>query len=130
MITDPQILNGLVCPYCNRPSQLVDSKVIYGTSYGNIYLCAPCNAYVGTHKGDNRTALGRLANSELRELKKQAHAAFDPLWRNRIVGTRHKAYKWLSQQLGIPREYTHIGMFDVAECQRVIDISNSLKLIP
>ncbi len=126
MITDQNILSGKVCPYCGRPSELVDSAIIYGTSYGNIYLCTPCNAYVGVHKGDGVTALGRLANSELREYKKRAHAAFDPIWKNNIMH-RSKAYSWLSKQLNIPGALTHIGMFDVEECKKVIEVCNQQK---
>jgi len=45
-----------------------------------IYLCRSCDAYVGVHKGTDKPK-GRLANAELREYKKKAHSAFDPLWR-------------------------------------------------
>ena len=33
---------------------LVDSAVIYGRSYGPIYLCIICGAYVGCHPGSTR----------------------------------------------------------------------------
>ena len=33
-----------------------------------------------------------------------------------------EAYKWLSEQLGMPRKDTHIGMFDVDQCKRVVEI--------
>ncbi|MBL4653702.1 MAG: hypothetical protein JKY53_12705 [Flavobacteriales bacterium] len=51
------------CNYCNNLATLIDSKIIYGSSKGNIYLCSnypSCNAYVGVHKGDN-WPLGTLA---------------------------------------------------------------------
>ena len=35
---------------------------------------------------------------------------------------RHQAYKWLSDQLGIPPEYTHIGMFKKETCQKVVKL--------
>lgn len=35
--------------------------------------------------------------------------------------TRRNAYKWLSSALGIPAEQTHIGMFDVAMCEKVVE---------
>lgn len=54
-----EILTGKVCPYCGRPTEFVDSSVIYGRSYGMIYLCRDCRAYVGVHKGTDQ-ALGRL----------------------------------------------------------------------
>ena len=45
-----------VCPYCGAVSILTDSKVVYGKSYGMIYLCRnypKCDAYVGVHKRTN-----------------------------------------------------------------------------
>lgn len=117
-------MKEVYCDYCGRRAEFVDSKVVYGRSYGMIYLCRchPGYAFVGVHKGTDRP-LGRLADMELRELKKQAHAAFDPLWKEgRFKGHRKAAYAWLSEQMGLPQEKTHIGMFDTAQCERVVQI--------
>lgn len=112
------------CPYCGRQAEYVDSSVVYGRSYGMIYLCRNCMAYVGVHKGTDEP-LGRLANAKLRYWKKKAHEAFDPLWkRGPFRGHRSRAYRWLSKEMGLPIEETHIGMFDIADCQRVIQIIN------
>lgn len=116
---------GLICPYCRCQTELIDSKEIYGTSYGWIYICRPCDAYVGCHKnGDPEEvpiALGRLANAELREWKKKAHSLFDRIWKMKYLNenqlTRKEAYAWLSRMLGIEEKYCHIGMFDVAQCR-------------
>ena len=127
-----EILSGKVCPYCGKKTEYVDSSVIYGRSYGMIYLCRDCMAYVGVHKGTDQ-ALGRLANAELREAKKEAHYYFDQIaktslinkiWHEYIPGisNRNKAYLWLSKKMGIPREMCHIGIFDVEECKRVVEI--------
>lgn len=97
-----------------------------------IYICKPCNAYVGVHKGTDK-AFGRLANEELRGAKILAHFYFDQIartslinkiWREYIPGftNRNKAYLWLSRQLNIPIEQCHIGMFDVEQCNRVAEI--------
>jgi len=126
VITDPEVLSGLKCPYCGNKTAYADSSVIYGKSYGMIYLCKPCDAYVGVHKTDNATALGRLANAELRAAKKEAHHYFDQLWKHGHM-RRQSAYKWLSRALNIEPEYTHIGMFDVEECNKVVE-SVKLKL--
>lgn len=119
------IINAKVCPYCGDKPKLVDSEVIYGTSYGMVYYCEPCNAYVGVHKHNNKP-LGRLANKELREAKKQAHFYFDQIWKKGkqkgINNARHKLYIWLSKQLNIPLKYTHIGMFDIENCNNVINL--------
>lgn len=114
----------VICPYCGAKARFADSAEVYGgRSYGMAYICSnypSCDAYVGVHKG-TVTPLGRMANAELREAKKQAHAAFDPLWKNGRF-PRKLAYLWLSEQLGMAREDCHIGMFDVATCRRVVDI--------
>lgn len=111
------------CDYCGRRAEYVDSAEIYhGKSYGMIYLCRPCRAYVGVHDGTNKP-LGRLADAELREWKKRAHAAFDPIWQQgRFRKKRNKAYAWLAEKMGLTKEETHIGMFDVPQCKQVIQI--------
>lgn len=108
------------CDYCGHRAEYVDSKVVYGTSYGMIYLCRRCDAYVGVHKGTD-APLGRLANAELRHWKKVAHANFDPLWKNGDM-QRNQAYAWLSEKMGLPKNKTHIGMFDVSQCKQVVFI--------
>ena len=108
----------VICDYCGMPAHFVDSSLIYGRSYGMVYYCPDCRAWVGVHKGTD-IPLGRLADEELRKYKKLAHAAFDPIWR-RGLSTRRKAYSWLSEQMGIPEEKTHIGMFDVEQCKQAI----------
>jgi len=90
-----------------------------------VYLCRPCDAYVGVHKGTDRP-LGRLANAELRHWKNAAHASFDPLWQfGKYRGRRNDAYRWLAEKMGLPEEKTHIGMFDVAQCQKVIILTET-----
>ena len=112
----------ITCDYCGRPAQFIDSAVVYGRSYGMIYYCPPCGAWVGVHRGTNKP-LGRLANAELRDWKKKAHAAFDPLWQGGRM-KRDAAYAWLARQMKLPEKLTHIGMFDVSECKRVVTICN------
>jgi hypothetical protein len=126
---------SIFCPYCSKEAAYTSSAQVYGgRDYGRIYLCSPCEAWVGVHKGTDKP-LGRLADKELREWKKKAHAAFDPLWqaklRNRRAerGPEYKqfwargsGYKWLAEQLGISKTECHIGMFDVGMCKRVVEI--------
>ena len=118
-----QILAGKICPYCGRPTELIDSAEVYhGYSFGPIYICRQCDAYVGCHKGTTR-AMGRLANADLRKWKHQAHEAFDKLWKGEgKIMNRHQAYKFLSEKLGLPPKYTHIGMFKPETCKKVIEI--------
>jgi hypothetical protein len=119
------------CPYCGYPSALASSAEVYGgRDYGPIYICRTCDAYVGCHKGTTKP-LGRLANKELREWKKKAHAVFDPVWelpRESLLQSgfrgppRSKAYARLAYLLGIPFNDCHIGMFDVEQCKQVVDL--------
>lgn len=87
------------------------------------YSCAPCKAYVGCHPGTERP-LGRLANAQLRSAKMAAHNNFDQLWKKKKM-KRHVAYARLSDKMGIPREKTHIGMFDVTQCLTVVYLVRS-----
>ena len=103
----------IYCDYCGHKAALVDDSEIYGRSFGHTaYLCRNCGAYVGCH-GRTDKPLGRLADATLRKWKMAAHASFDPLWKTGpFRGRRKAAYGWLAEQMGLPIEKTHIGMFD------------------
>jgi hypothetical protein len=118
---DDDVLHGRKCPYCEGAPQLVDSVMLYGTSYGMMWLCQTCDAYVGIHKDSDNIPLGRLANRELRYWKKEAHASFDPIWKTGKM-KRKQAYTWLCSQLQIERRLTHIGMFNVTQCRSVVAV--------
>jgi zinc-finger-containing domain len=118
------------CPNCGDRVGLVSNKVIYGREYGEwpwAYRCnnSKCDSYVGLHPFTN-IPLGKLANPATREARKQAKAAFNPLW-ERGTMDRTVAYKWLAYQLGIENfEECHIGWFGVAMCERVIDVCSKM----
>jgi hypothetical protein len=108
---------------------VVTGKSIYphrpGLYSKYFYLCADCNAYVGCHAGgDGKQPLGRLANSELRTAKQAAHAAIDPHWRTGKL-SRKEVYKRLANLLAIPIRETHIGMFDVEQCRKVVRLGTT-----
>lgn len=71
-----------VCPYCNRKAVLLmnSSELYYNhINYGPVWICRPCDAWVGCHKNQSGSRIvpkGRLANAELRKAKIEAHAAF------------------------------------------------------
>ena len=117
----------LTCPYCNGKAVLVHSSVVYpGSDYGNLWVCEnypECDSYVGCRRfrANGDEPLGSLANAELREARKRAHAAFDPLWQSTRFISRSDAYRWLSEELEIPENECHIGMFDVSQCRRVCE---------
>ena len=113
---------SLICSYCSCHSKLVSGSAIYKNRPDlddlKFYLCKPCDAYVGVHKGTVKP-LGRLANAELRKAKMAAHARFDPLWKSGTM-KRKEAYKHLADLLGIHPSDCHIGMFDVDMCKKVL----------
>ncbi len=75
------------------------------------------------HPGTD-TPLGTLANEELRRYRKAAHYWFDQIWKKPLrITTRYKAYGWLAEQLKLPRESTHIGMFEKERCEKTIRLS-------
>lgn len=116
-----EIMRQVICDYCGRPAKLVESIMVYQHDHGNIWYCPDCHAWVGVHKATNEP-LGRLADAELRLWKRQAHRAFDPLWRGKEKRTRRWAYEWLAGEMGLPLERAHIGMFDVEQCKQAIKI--------
>lgn len=118
------------CPYCNIPAIRATGENIYphrkDLYHKRFYLCPQCGAYVGCHPGTWKE-LGRLADSELRTAKSNAHAVFDRLWRDGAKMSRREAYAWLSKSMGIPSTETHIGMFDVEQCKLVVELVNARR---
>lgn len=119
----------LECRYCGEPARLVNGKQIYpyraDLAELKFWRCAPCNAWVGVHNG-TETPLGILAKAELRKLKSQVHALFDPIWKEKRM-KRSKAYRWLAEGLGIPKDECHVGMFDEARCKAAIVMLSQLQ---
>lgn len=126
-----------MCPYCRMSAILKPDSAVYRRSYGGmVWLCVPCEAWVGCHRNSKRHApLGRLAKAPLRVLKVRAHAEFDALWQAamRLRGwtkteARLRAYTWLAGEMGLQVVHTHIGFFDEAQTQRVIDLCTLFNL--
>ena len=121
---------GLTCPYCREYAELLfDSTILYGRDLGVRWVCFPCDAYVGVHKGSRTYApLGSLANAELREWRIKAHKVFDPIWRHceakRKISrekARSEGYKWLSESLNIKEKECHMGRLTLENCKRVVE---------
>ena len=71
------------CPYCDGVIEFLSSSesIYHGRDYGPVYICKPCQAWVGCHRGTIKP-LGRLADKELRRAKIAAHDAFDHTAKN------------------------------------------------
>lgn len=138
-----------VCPYCQRPSVPATGLDIYpdrpDLSLLKFFRCIPCDARVGTHKADGRP-LGTLANANLRRLRNQAHAAFDPLWQDAArqafikskakdkkfftfqAKVRKELYAWLTQSMGLRDDECHIAMFNEDQCRLVMKLCRERAL--
>ncbi len=129
----------VICPYCDKPAPLVDSAVVYrGTSYGLIYYCEGCDAWVRCHEGTTRP-LDRMANAELRKLRTAVHEVFDPAWQKLLKArqrvdpgySKNKArtacYARLAERMNIPVKDCHIANFDPAQCRLAIEIISGGK---
>lgn len=142
MPSDPELLfspssdmpDQPTCPYCVQPAVLTTGKVIYPKRSDlhnkSFWHCAPCDAWVGCHppktpmtngQGDGTVPLGTLANDELRRARRDAHNAFDRIWRYEEVH-RNSAYAWLAGRLNIRINACHIALLDVAQCKRVVEV--------
>lgn len=131
-----------ICPYCGGKVILTDSFVLYGeknkdniydTHKNNcrksdkIYFCTNCNASVGCHKGTSKP-LGTLANFVLRAERRETHRIFDKWWQSNGM-TRSQGYTELAKRMNLPKYKTHIGQFDMAQCEQVIRICCNIQNI-
>lgn len=111
----------VICPYCKSQAEYVDTAVIYrGKSYGMAYLCKPCDAYVGVHKGTD-LPLGTLANKEDRIWRMKAHAAFDPLWKTGNM-KRRDAYSHMQRLMDMSAAEAHISRMTATQCQKLVSL--------
>lgn len=118
------------CPFCAYPAELVTGKEVYKDAYYHnqrVWLCRPCDSYVGCHKGTKRP-LGELADKETREARKRAHLTFDPLWKKGYM-TRSFAYGWMRKQMGLTKEASHIAMMTKEQCYQLADMAVALLRI-
>lgn len=119
-----------VCPHCQAVTIFVRGDVIYphrpDLAEKGFWQCAPCDAYVGCHDGTPEP-LGTPANAELRKARSRAHGEFDVIWKEARLMSRGDAYAWLANKLGISIDGCHIGRFDLATCERVVEFAAELK---
>ena len=129
-----------MCPYCHGQAKFYPrSEAFYnGRDFGPLWACVKpdCMAWVGVHRG-TMVALGTLANKELRILRTQVHAMFDPIWlrrweirsatdpKYRKFMARNGRYKHLAELMHMDRERCHIAMFDENECRLAIKVIQS-----
>jgi hypothetical protein len=119
-------MKAVICPYCGSHAILQDAFVIYRRmGFGQVYQCpnVPCDAYVGVHENTVKSK-GSLADWNLRELRKQVHVVFDPLWRGNRMVERTEVYAAAAQVLSL-KEF-HIGDMRDEQAQAFLDNSDAL----
>jgi hypothetical protein len=125
------VVRSLICPYCKSPANFqYDSKSVYhGKDYGPIYICQPCDAYIGCKRG-TYIPLGRLANAELRAWRKKFRDIFDPKWnppRKYLLdeygdSAKNKAYSRLARIMRMPVQQCHLGNFSVETIKKAVGL--------
>jgi len=110
------------CDLCDRPAMLSTGYDIFPHRRDlyskRFWTCDPCKTRVGCHPYTLRP-LGTMADDETRNWRRQAHNAFDSIWKCTDV-PRIQAYAWLAGALGIEQNDCHIGQMDTAQCKKVI----------
>lgn len=130
----------ILCNHCGQPARLITGEKLYpkrrDLAAKKFWLCTPCGAYVGCHQ-ETEKPYGLLATREERNWRMRAHAAFDPIWQADMEqrkcskhAARNAAYHWLAGWMNIPREDCHIGHFNVAQCQQVLEICTNRRPSP
>lgn len=116
----PNQRRDLTCPDCGDRLVLKDGK--YGIFYGCVkWDETQCKGAHNCHKG-TAEPLGIPGNQEVRHLRKQAHEAFDRLWKDQNLRsmTRDQAYRWMQTNLRLSEKDAHIASLDKAGCEKLI----------
>lgn len=129
MATKKRPPRSIPCGHCRGPARVcrhASEDYPYSRDFGPVYICRPCDAYVGTHPGG--MPKGIPANAEDRALRKQAHALLDPVWQCMVAkrgsnqAARRPVYRWLAAKIGKRKDDTHIAWFVGAELATVLGI--------
>ena len=123
---------NMKCPYCGARAVLRPAAAIGKTKPcyegQRFYVCARypvCDSYVAAHRRSG-LPMGTLADSNLRWLRRDAHAALERFCRERGM-SRSGGYQWLGEQLGIPAEDAHIGKFSEFRCKAVLQMCRQIE---
>lgn len=94
------------------------------------YFQCDCGAYVLCHRG-SYVPMGYPAGERTRAARGAIHHKFlDPLWRNaprnKRKQVRENLYAYLAKKMKLPREKTHVSMFDLGQCHKAIKILHNV----
>lgn len=111
-----------LCPHCGDPMVLRETT-IYRYRNGDprkFYGCRnypKCYSTCAAHP--DGTPASTVADAPTRAARHRAHVAFDQLWQGGLM-PRKEAYRWMREALGMTKAQAHIGLFDEAQCERLI----------
>ena len=100
-----------ICPECGKPAAATTTR------YGVRHDCCGLWSWGGSPLVDARTHEARSA----------AHEAFDPLWKDGLLG-RREAYGLLANELGIPRDHCHMKLMDRETAEAVPGAVYAIRL--
>ena len=92
------------------------------TAWGVKYECPQAGCTVAAWSGSTSTP----ADQATRTARRQAHHAFDQLWRH-DKSTRTAFYRLLAGFMGIEMRDCHIGYFSAAQCARVLEFVERMQ---
>jgi len=96
----------LRCPSCGRPARRTETR------YGRRDDCAGCGLWSWGGKP--------LVSEKTHGARQMAHVALDALWANREE--RSNVYAWLSHEMGLPADKTHISLMTATQCRMVLSL--------
>jgi hypothetical protein len=110
------MLSGLVCPYCKASTEQMPARQYYGKDCGGfVWYCAPCKA-VEWATADGSEAIGRVAKSELRRLRKELAQKLQTL----IAYTQESHAEIIERLftfLGVPADYRRLTYLSEDSCK-------------
>lgn len=77
-----------------------------------------CRGTIACNNDGGLTA--KPTNAAGRAARMDAHAAFDRLWKEGIVGNRKTAYRWMRKVMGMTAAEAHIRYFNKTQCETLI----------
>lgn len=114
----PEECFSLRCGDCGSLMELRRSH--YGLFYGCSHY-PQCRGTLGA--ATNGRPLGSPGDGRTRRARKEAHNAFDQLWKaNTPRMDRDAAYAWLRDKMGLSLLEGHIGHMTFEQCQKLIGL--------
>jgi hypothetical protein len=107
----------LKCGDCGSEMRIRTSKRFSKPFYGCVAY-PTCKGTHGAHR-DGRP-LGTPADSATKMARMNAHRLFDLIWQGKHMSRGH-AYAWMRRKMNLGDDDAHIGNFDIAMCNALMD---------